>query len=163
MIASAHFAAGVLSGMLAAQLAHRASFRAALAVGFGLISHVILDRIPHGDYGELSTAAMVPVVGLEMILGAVLFTRLLRNRVRPGWPVAVAAGLVGACIPDLKFPARVLLPDGMAAEVARRGNAFHSWFHAPPTSMVVGTATEVLAVAVITALLLTFPRRRPVL
>lgn len=159
MIASAHFAAGALSGMLAGHFGRHAAFRAVSGFALGLISHFILDRIPHGDYGELGTVAMIPIVLLEVILCGLVFTRVLRDRVMPGWRVPIAAGLVGACIPDIKFPAALLLPHDMAAAIAIRGEEFHAWFHASPTSVVVGTATELLAVAVMVALLAAFPRR----
>ena len=145
--------------MIAAHVARGSTPRAALALGLGVLSHVILDALPHGDYGELGMAAMVPVVMLEFIVAIIVLTRILRDRVMTGWPVAIAAGVVGACIPDFKFLARLLLPPDVAVEVAEYGNQLHRPFHADPTSLGVGTTIEVGATLLLLALLTRFPRR----
>jgi hypothetical protein len=161
MIASAHIAAGVASGMAAAHLVQRPVPRAAMAFASGVLTHVLLDALPHGDYGELERAPVLAIVIAELITAGIALTRILRHRLTTGWPVSLMAGLAGAALPDLKFVAAFVLSPGGAAAVAAIGDGFHQPFHAGPSPLGVGVTIEVVATLVIVALLTRFPLTRP--
>lgn len=160
MIASAHTAAGVVSGMVAARLVRHPLARALTAVAFGVLSHVVLDAFPHGDYGELERGPVLAIVVAELVATGFTLSWILRDRVTPGWPGYLAAGFVGAALPDIKFLAALLLSPGGAAPVASVGDRFHEPFHAGPSPLGMGVAIEVAATLAILVLLTRFPRAR---
>lgn len=160
MIASAHTAAGVASGMAAAYLMRHPVARAATAFAFGVLSHIALDALPHGDYGELQLAPVLAIVAVELVAAGLALTWLLRDRVTLGWPSYLAAGFVGATLPDVKFVASLVLSPGAADDVASYGDRFHEPFHAGPSPLALGITIEVVTTMVIFAVLARFPRTR---
>jgi hypothetical protein len=159
VIASAHTAAGVASGMIAASLVRHPVARAATAFILGILTHVVLDALPHGDYGELSMAPVLAIVVAELVATGFALTWILRTRVGPGWPVYLAAGFIGGALPDIKFLASLVLSRDGAAAVASIGDRFHEPFHAGPSALGVGVTVEVIATLVMVALLTRLPRR----
>lgn len=72
------------------------------AVGMGLVSHFVLDAVPHfGVREEHLMRAAVPdgLLGLATIA-------VIATRTPPAHRVRVLAGIVGACLPDLDKPGR---------------------------------------------------------
>lgn len=102
MLISTHVLSGALLG--------RALGQPLPAVVLGFASHLALDRLPHWGKGggwpaedlddeSFRVAVVDGLVGLALI-AAVL--RVVPARRRP----AVAAGIVGACLPDMDKPGR---------------------------------------------------------
>ena len=95
MLITTHVASGALLG--------RALGRPGTAVAAGVVSHFVLDRLPHwgvrgGLQGRVLTVAVADgLVGLGLIAGITAVTPAGR---RP----AVLAGVTGACLPDLDKP-----------------------------------------------------------
>jgi hypothetical protein len=160
MIASAHIVSGIVSGVVGASARTKAS-RFAVAFALGLVSHVVLDAIPHSDYGQLFGAARMAVVIVEVPATAALMWFMLRSRWRPGFGVSVPAGLAGSVLPDAKF-AFALFPEPVASSVERWGNGFHSWFHALPTPFLVGMAAQIASLMLLLVILTLMLRRVPI-
>jgi hypothetical protein len=159
MIASAHLAAGFVAGMASARITERRGLRVATAFAVGLMSHVVLDSVPHGDYGTLPHSTVAWVVLCEIVGICVIGGLIVRNRLTPHWPEYLAAGLAGAVILDAKFLARLVLPARQAMTVERYGDRIHHLFHAAPMRHPgVGTAIEVATTIVLLAILTLFPR-----
>jgi hypothetical protein len=79
--------------------------RPGLALGLGIASHFVLDAVPHwgkwdSDRHFLRVAAVDGLTGLAVMGAAVALSRPERR-----W--AVAAGMVGAALPDVDKPTRV--------------------------------------------------------
>jgi hypothetical protein len=144
--------------MAAAHLVRHPVPRAAAAFAFGVFTHVVLDALPHGDYGELAMTPVLAIVVAELIATGFTLGWILRGRVTPGWPVNLAAGFVGSVLPDLKFGAALVLSSDRAAAVAAVGDRFHEPFHAGPSPLGIGVTVEVAATVLIVALLTRFPR-----
>jgi hypothetical protein len=157
MIASAHLAAGVVAGMTATRTARGPLARIALAVGLGVLSHVALDALPHSDYGELGIGVMVAVVAGEALVTGSILWFILRDRLAPGWPGFLLAGVAGSALPDAKFFAALVLPPDVTATITRYGDRFHEPFHAGPSALTTGIVTEVAATLVLLAVLTLFP------
>jgi hypothetical protein len=159
MFASAHTAAGFAAGMASAYVSEKRIPRVVVAFCLGLLSHVALDAIPHADYFPLAPStvqwiAIGEVIGIWVIAGFIV-----RPRLKPGWPWYLLPGLFGAVIPDVKFPARVLLSPHLAMSVARHGDYFHSFFHAAPMRHpLLGWGTEIAATILLLIILGRFPR-----
>ena len=141
MIAAAHVTAGMIAGV-AALSARGAAWRFAIALGLGVSSHVILDTIPHSDYGSLSRLAILAIVAVELIVTFTFAWYLLRPRRLPGLRVTLLPALAGAMLPDAKFAAQ-WLPEPAASWVYDSGDSFHSWFHVAPTPVRVGLSAEI--------------------
>lgn len=141
VIAAAHVTAGLVAGV-AALSARTNGSRMAIAFGLGVLSHVILDAIPHSDYGSLPRSALPMSVAIEIVGTLALAWYFLRDRRLPGLGYALPTGLAGAMIPDVKF-ARYFLPAPQAAWVETVGDRFHVPFHAAPTTTAVGLTLEV--------------------
>lgn len=91
----------VLSGAVAGDLAGGVVSAAAV----GLASHAVLDAVPHfgvDDRHLMKVAVPDGLLGLAAI-GVVLAAT------PPGRRLRVAAGIVGACLPDLDKPGRQFL------------------------------------------------------
>ena len=82
MIATAHVTAGMIAAV-AALSARGSGWRVAMALGLGTLSHVILDMIPHSDYGKLSQQAILAIVSLELMVTFAFGWYLLRPRPMP--------------------------------------------------------------------------------
>jgi hypothetical protein len=159
MIASAHVAAGFVAGMASARITESRAWRVVTAFAVGLMSHVALDSIPHGDYGTLPQSTIAWVVLCEIIGICLIAGFIVRRRLAPHWPEYLAAGLAGAVILDSKFFARLVLPARQAMTVERYGDRIHRLFHAAPMRHPgVGTAIEVATTISLLAILTLFPR-----
>lgn len=161
MIASAHVFGGFVSGLAAASATTNRSGRIVASFAFGVLSHVVLDAIPHADYGSLSRSMVQLVVAGEIVLSASLAWLIVRSRRPPGWRASIPAGLAGAMIPDVKFIAPVLLPGPAALWVQQTANRFHGFFHADRSPIAVGLTVEALCTLLLLASLTLFPRRTP--
>jgi hypothetical protein len=158
MIAAAHVMAGLVAGV-AALSARSSASRLATGFGLGVLSHVVLDAIPHSDYGSLPRSALLMSVAVEIVATLGLAWYLLRDRRLPGLRFALPAGLAGAMIPDLKF-ARYFLPPPAASWVHDVGDRFHAPFHAGPTTVTVGLTLEVTCTLLLFGALLLLIRRQ---
>ena len=157
MIASAHIVSGIVCGVVAASARTNAS-RFAVAFALGLASHLVLDAIPHSDYGQHFGAERMAIVMVEVPATAALMWFMLRSRWRPGFGVSLPAGVAGSVLPDAKF-AFAMFPEPVASSVERWGNGFHSWFHALPTSFLVGMAPQIASLILLLVLLTLVLRR----
>jgi len=147
MIASAH----ILSGMVCGAMGRRAwskTFRMMVAFGAGLVSHVMLDAIPHSDYGSLQGWRLLAVVILEIAASVVAGWFVLRRRWSPGDRGPLLAGVIGSTFPDAKFAATIL-PAPAADWVQSIGDLFHRGFHAAPTALFPGLAAELVTIVVL--------------
>lgn len=158
MIAAAHVMAGLVAGV-AALSAPTNGARVVLGFGLGVLTHVVLDAVPHSDYGSLGRSLVILSVAVETaaVLGLGWF--LLRSRRLPGLLFAVPAGLAGAMMPDVKF-LRYFLPPPGASWVLDLGSRFHGPFHAQPTTVAVGLPNEILSTLALCGLLLFLIRRQ---
>jgi hypothetical protein len=142
MIASAHVVGGVVAGLTAALGTTNRELRIAAALGLGVLSHIVLDAIPHADYGKLQLSTVRVIVLCEFAAVGWFSWLMLRRRHTAGRPL-LAAGLAGAVIPDAKFLAAMLLPGPAASWVETTGDQFHGLFHAGPASLAAGMMTQV--------------------
>ena len=158
LIAAAHVTAGLVVGV-GALSARTRGLRVAIAFGLGVLSHVVLDAIPHSDYGSLPRSVLLMSVAIEIVATLVIAWYLLRDRRLPGLRYALPAGLAGAMIPDLKF-ARYFLPAQAGSWVERVGNRFHAPFHAGPTTVAIGLTNELICTLVLFGVLVLLVRRQ---
>jgi hypothetical protein len=159
MIASAHVLGGFVSGLAAASAITNRAGRIVSAFALGVLSHVVLDAIPHADYAFLSRSTVRVVVVCEIVLATSLSWLIVRSRRPPGWRASLPMGLAGAMIPDVKFIAPVLLPAPAALWVQQTANRFHGLFHADRSPIAVGLTAEVLCTLLLLTSLTLFPRR----
>lgn len=157
MIATAHVTAGIIAGIVALRARSNGS-RLTTGLALGLISHVILDTIPHSDYGSLSRWAILVVVSLELLMTFALAWYLLRPRRLPGLHMTLPAGLAGGMMPDAKFAGQ-WLPAPAAAWMRNVGDRFHAFFHVDPNPLVVELATEIACTLLLVAGLWLLVRR----
>ena len=80
-----------------------------VAFAAGLVSHVMLDVIPHSDYGSLDGWMLLAVVILEIVASIAVGWFVLRPRWSPDYRGPLLAGVVGSTFPDAKFAAAILL------------------------------------------------------
>jgi hypothetical protein len=162
VLASAHIAAGAVAGMAASHTSHRSFPRIAAAFCLGLLSHVLMDRVPHGDYAPLAPATVLLVASAEILVSGAVVFGVLRSRVQPRWAEYLIPGLLGACLPDMKFAANVLGPSRVSDTIAAIGDRVHEFFHsAPPDSLPLAWSTEIACALVLFAALTLFPRTSP--
>lgn len=159
MIASAHIAAGVLSGMVGSRIAKRPAVQAGAALAIGFATHIMLDAIPHADYGALGPRPVARLIVLETLLVGLAALMILRTRVQPGWWLPMLAGVLGAAIPDVGFAAQLLLPGPMGVRVDNAGDAFHGGFHARGVGRRLGITTQLLATVASLGVMFAFPKR----
>lgn len=78
MVAFGHSAVGVIVGITAYQFLGNGDLASGLAVtgGIGVISHYVMDFIPHGHYfrGTYSRKRIIPVIIFDLIIPIILFT-----------------------------------------------------------------------------------------
>ena len=132
MIASAHIAAGAAVGLIAGRLTMHPVARAAIAFGSGILSHIILDAIPHADYRGIDSSIVAVFALTETLVMFAILTLMLRGKLLPGWQWSLLPAIAGAMAPDARFPAELLLSPEMTHTAQSLGHAFHSSFHAPP-------------------------------
>jgi hypothetical protein len=149
--------AGLVAGV-AALSARTSRSRVAAGFGLGVLSHVVLDAIPHSDYGSLPRLALLTSVAIEIVATLGIARYVLQERPMPGLRPALLAGLAGAVIPDVKF-ARYFLPPRAAAWAYDVGDRFHAPFHAQPTSVAVGLTFEIICTLVLLGALFLLVRR----
>lgn len=158
MIASAHVAAGAVAGLAGAHFSGKWVWRGVVAFAFGLVSHLLLDALPHSDYATLSRSTVMWLASLETV-GMVALTVHVTRRLVPHWPWYVLIGIAGGALPDAKFYAPSVLPPDLAGMVVTVTSWMHVPFHAPtPRSPAVGLAIELLVTALCLAVLLVAPR-----
>lgn len=134
-------------------------WRVATAFCLGFLSHVVLDAIPHSDYGMLPRSALLWLALCEIAVVGVIAGFIVRRRLKPGWAGCLLAGFIGAALADAKFPARAVLPENIARSVERYGDSFHNPFHAGTMSEPwLGLVIEVACAVLLLAVLTTFPR-----
>lgn len=158
MIAAAHVMAGLVAGV-AASSAHTNGLRVATGFGLGVLTHMVLDAIPHSDYGSLAPALLVSSVAIEITGTLTLAWYLLRSRRLPGLTVALPAGIAGAMMPDVKFT-RYFLPRPAATWVHDVGDRLHAPFHAGPTTVAAGLTLEIVCTLLLFGVLLMLMRRQ---
>ena len=156
MIASAHILSGLVCGVIGRRAGSHTS-RMTLAFVAGLVSHVMLDGLPHSDYGSLQGWMLLAVVALEIAASLAAGWYVLRRRWSPDYRGPLLAGVVASTFPDAKFAA-VILPAPAAGWVQTIGDAFHSGFHAAPAELLAGLAMEIVTLVVL-LLALTFAVR----
>lgn len=156
MIASAHIGAGLVAGMVASRASGSTARRVAIALLLGLASHVMLDAVPHADYGFMPRRWIVPVALCEAVVVFAAAWMILRRRVRPGWQILLVTGVFGATVPDSRFGLGFL---GAQARhrVLYATYWFHSFFHAAPVVLWIGMTTQVAAALACMAALFAFP------
>ena len=102
MLISAHVLSGALVGRMVG--------RPAPALPAGIVSHLLLDRLPHWGHGsswpvEPLDDETFRVAVVDGLVGLGLIAAVLRV-VPPSRRPAVLAGIVGACLPDMDKPGR---------------------------------------------------------
>jgi hypothetical protein len=157
VIAAAHVMAGLVAGV-AASSARTSGSRLAAGFGLGVLSHVVLDAIPHSDYGSLPRSALIMSVAIEIVATLGLAWYLLRERRLPGLRSALLGGLAGAMTPDVKF-LRYFLPPEAAGWAYDVGDRFHAPFHARAMSVAVGLTFEIISTLVLLGALFWLVRR----
>jgi hypothetical protein len=157
MIATAHVTAGMIAGVVALR-ARGDVLRVATAFGLGVLSHVLLDTIPHSDYGQLARWTILIIVSVELLLTFALGWYLLRPLRLRGLHLTLPAGVAGGAIPDAKFAGQ-WLPAPAASWVRDVGDRFHSFFHVDPTPIAVGLAAELTCALILIAGLWAIARR----
>lgn len=160
MIASAHFAAGIIIGIASDRVVRGRIARVSVAFGAAIVMHFMMDAIPHTDYHFFPPASVPVLVVGETLMVAVIAGWLLRSRLTPHWRECVAAGLIGSALPDVKFIAPYLLSPYNAILVEYYGNKLHRPFHASADYTAFGMATQVICAILLLAMLAAFPRTR---
>lgn len=97
MLITNHVLSGALVGVAAQGPAR--------AVGAGFVSHFVLDAVPHFGVDE---SRFLPVAVADGLLGLATIAGIAR-RTPPALRPRVAAGIAGACVPDLDKPARLFV------------------------------------------------------
>lgn len=159
MNASAHMAAGTVVAMTSLHLTRSTARRVALAAGTGLLSHVLLDSIPHSDYVFLPRDSFLVVSIVEAMIITAILAPIVRPRLMTGWRWPLVVGVIAAGLPDMKVLLARLLPTERAAAIAQFTDGIHDHFHAPPpSSPYIGLAIEVSCTIAMLWLLTRFPR-----
>lgn len=143
MIAAAHVMAGLVSGVAALSV-RVGALRVLTAFGLGVLSHGVLDAMPHSDYGSLSPSTLLIVVSIEIVATMTSALYVLRSQPFRGYLSPLLAGLAGAMLPDAKFAAP-WLPERVQPMVLDVSNRFHAPFHASPTPVAVGLLVEIVS------------------
>jgi uncharacterized membrane protein YeaQ/YmgE (transglycosylase-associated protein family) len=151
MIASAHVAAGIVVGIASTRIAGHPTLRAAIAFVCAMVVHLLMDALPHSDYGSLAGPHLLVLTLAEGAVVCGIAAYLLHGRVQPGWIGPVAAGLVGSALPDAKFIVPLLLPSFFAQFVTNVGNRLHTPFHSNADWPIPGLAVEVLCTVLLLA------------
>jgi hypothetical protein len=157
MIAAAHVMAGIVSGV-AALSARAGALRVLTAFGLGMLSHVVLDAMPHSDYRSLGPRAVLIIVFFEITATMTIAWFVLRSQRYHAPRVPLLVGLAGATLPDVKFM-QPWLPGPVGSWVNRVGEGFHGPFHASPTPVAVGLFMEIVATVSLIGVLFLLVRR----
>jgi hypothetical protein len=151
MLASAHVAAGLFAGVVTSRTTAPPAVRAVLAFVAGVLTHVVLDAVPHSDYVPLSRLTATVVALCETAITAAVGAWLVRGRLPAGSAPLLIAAIVGATLPDAKFGAALISAE-VGAVVREYGNTFHESFHATERRPLgkalmteIGTAVSFLA------------------
>lgn len=159
MNASAHMTAGTVVAMTALHLTRSTTGRVAFAAGFGLLSHVLLDAIPHSDYVFLPRSSFLAVSVVEAIVITAILAPIVRPRLLPGWRWPVVVGVLCAGLLDFKVLAFRMFPFTFARAIERFTDGLHGFFHAaPPPTPYIGLAIELSCTIAMLSLLTRFPR-----
>ena len=157
MIASAHIAAGALVAMASARVTKNSVLRIILAFAIGVLSHVLLDAIPHSDYRPFVPRTVRWIALGEVFVTTTIAWLIMRRRLSKPWMGYVLAGILGAVLPDAKFFGRFFgsaLPRWMESV----GNQFHVGFHASdPASVPLAWAVEIACALIFLGALTRFP------
>jgi hypothetical protein len=156
VLASSHLSAGIVAGMAASRFSGGTARRIVIALGFGLASHVMLDAIPHADYGYLRRLYILPIALCEAALVFGLAALILRRRVVKEWPAFLAAGVFASAIPDARFGLE-MFPWQIKYKVLFATYWFHSFFHAQPVTFWIGMVNQVAMAIGCVAVLFAFP------
>ena len=140
--------------LLAGALIGRAAPNALAAFGLGVASHLAMDALPHWGPGEPGRLLRVAKIdgALALAVGAptVLCSRSLK----------LCAGIAGACLLDLRYPAQVYLgADPFPKAVSRAHDAVQRGRESPSRLWLEVTEGFVLACAVAWACLADLCRR----
>lgn len=142
MIASLHVAAGAAIGIAAGRTLRPRALQVVVAIVVGIGGHLLMDAIPHSDYGFLAMSN-VAWVGLgEAFVAIGLVALLARRKLAPGEWIPVAAGIVASMAPDVKFAVRVAAPRYEAA-VMRVTDAVHGLHASQPLHIWLAFSAEV--------------------
>jgi hypothetical protein len=162
VIAAPHLAAGFVAGMAGAYVRGPVAVRATAAFVIGLLSHVLLDAVPHSDYGMVERSTIPLLVLAEGLVTGAIAAAVLRRRLPRHWPLFLFSGIAGSGLLDAKFVARLLLPAQATDAIARRGDWIHGFFHSARMSQpLIGLAIEVAVTIAFLLLLTAFPRTSP--
>ncbi|MCR4401803.1 MAG: hypothetical protein NUW12_03330 [Firmicutes bacterium] len=138
MYCTTHFIAGAIIGV--------ATPSPVLAAAAGLVSHAVLDYVPHSDYSRAVQGALDVACSLLVALGLLA----------AGADVRATAGGLGAVLPDLEVAAAFVFPGAYTPHgrlrlvfpshsgVIRHGRLAPPW----------GVLTQVLAILGLTAFFL---------
>jgi hypothetical protein len=161
LIASAHVAAGAVAGLVASRLTDHRLGRIILAFVLGVVSHVVLDGIPHSDYAPLSSPLRLWIAFGETLVTLALVALITLRRRAPNAAEYLLSGIAGSILPDAKSIVALFVTPALTERVATYGNRFHALFHAPaPESPVVGLTVEVACTLSLLALLVVIGRPR---
>jgi hypothetical protein len=116
------------------------------------LSHVVLDAIPHSDYGSLAQRTILTIVLVELLATFTFGWSLLRRRRLPGLRLTLPAALAGAMVPDAKFAGQ-WLPAPATSWLHSVGDRFHAPFHAAATPIGVGLVAEIVCTLLLLSVL----------
>jgi hypothetical protein len=143
MIASLHVATGAAIGIAAARTLRPRALQVFVAIVVGIGGHLLMDAIPHSDYGFLPMSS-VAWVGLgEAFVAIGVVALLARKKLGAGEWLPVAAGVAASMAPDVKFVVRVLAPQYEEA-VTRVTDAAHGLHATKPLHIWLAFSGEVL-------------------
>ena len=91
----------ITNHVLAGALIGRAARGPATAFALGLVSHLVMDVIPH--WGDPDMSVFVRVARVDGLLGLVTIAAMVATT-PPRRRRRVLAGIAGACLPDLDKP-----------------------------------------------------------
>lgn len=150
MFLTVHAAAGVAIGTFVPNVP--------LAFGLGLLSHFLLDRVPHYDPPIVPGTRQDgvfhhPVFRRFLVISAADFALAAASTAAlldflPGTLFPRVAGAFGAILPDLLFGLYRLT----AHPWLERFNRFHQWLHFDPkeisVTLISGMATQLVALTI---------------
>ncbi len=154
MIASAHVAVGAAIGNIG-YLSEKHRIRSITGIFLaGIISHGIMDRIPHEDYmffynffdGAFTSVPLMVIVALELVCnGCVLSWIAIKNQSSFCSLIYTFAGIAGAAIPDVRF----VVPSALYSHnpLIKAFDIFHDYFHGPHLPNIFGLLPELIFIA----------------
>jgi hypothetical protein len=143
MIASLHVATGAAIGIAAARTIRPRALQVFVAIVVGIGGHLLMDAIPHSDYGFLPMS-IVAWVGLgEAFVAIGVVALLARRKLGVGEWLPVSAGVAASMAPDVKFAVRVFVPQYEEA-VTRVTDAVHGLHATRPLHIWLAFGGEVI-------------------